>query len=146
MDRQTRVAEAPAARLNKTRRESEISPRAPADLMIEAVRGLHTLIYAVMTGATAMLIFVAITGEALATLSVIGPLLAAEIGLFVMSGLSCPLTTVVNRLAQGQACVPDTYLPERLTRHTFVIFGPVLAVALMLLAARAVGIIGAAPP
>jgi hypothetical protein len=44
MDRQTRVAEAPAARLNKTRRESEISPRAPADLMIEAVRGLHTLI------------------------------------------------------------------------------------------------------
>ena len=71
--------------------------------MIEAVRGLHTLIYAVMTGATAMLIFVAITGEALATLSVIGPLLAAEIGLFVMSGLSCPpFDTWRRALARGR--------------------------------------------
>jgi len=111
---------------------------------IAAVRGLHTLIYVVMAGSTLTLMFVAITGRLYGALWIAGPLLTVEVLVFAISGLKCPLTAVVDRLARGPGSVPDTYLPDRLTRHTLLIFGPVLPVALMLLVARATGIIGAA--
>ena len=111
---------------------------------ISAVRGLHTLIYVIMAGSTLTLIFVAITGRLLGALWIVGPLLTVEVLVFVTAGLMCPLTGVVDRLARKPGSVPDTYLPDWLTRHTLLIFGPVLPVALMLLVARATGIIGGA--
>jgi len=111
---------------------------------ISAVRSLHTVIYFVMAGSTLTLIFVAITGRLLGALWIVGPLLTVEVLVFVTAGLKCPLTEVVDRLARTPGSVPDTYLPDWLTRQTLLIFGPVLPVALMLLVARATGIIGGA--
>lgn len=111
---------------------------------IDAVRGLHTLIYVVMAGSTLTLMFVAISGRLLRTLWIVGPLLTLEVLVFVIGGLKCPLTAVIDRLAGGPSSVADTCLPDWLTRHTLLIFGPVLPVALMLLVARATGIIGRA--
>lgn len=111
---------------------------------IDAVRGLHTLIYVVMAGSTLTLMFVAITGRLYGALWITGPLLTVEVLVFVTAGLKCPLTGVVDRLSRKPGSVPDTYLPDWLTRRTLLIFGPVLPVALMLLVARASGIIGGA--
>lgn len=120
---------------------SHSAHRAPG--LIAAVRALHTLIYVVMASSTLTLMIVAITGRLFGALWIVGPLLTAEVLVFVVSGLKCPLTAVIDRLAREPGSVPDTYLPDRLTRHTLLIFGPVLPVALMLLVARATGIIGA---
>jgi len=52
------------------------------------------------------------------------------------------LTAVVDRFAGADAHVADTYLPETLTRYTLAVFGPILPIAFMLLAARWTGVIG----
>lgn len=143
MERLDRTGRGPGSSAATTESDRSHNARRRSGL-IDAVRGLHTLIYAVMAGSTLTLMFVAITGRLLGTLWIVGPLLSVEVLVFVTSGLKCPLTAVVDRLARGPGSVPDTYLPDRLTRHTLVIFGPVLPVALMLLVARATGIIGAA--
>jgi hypothetical protein len=56
---------------------------------------------------------------------------------FTASGLRCPLTAVAARYGAARLGVADTFLPERLTRHTFHVFGPLIALAVCLLAARA---------
>ena len=122
--------------------EMSHSPRRAA-AQIVAVRVVHSLIYVVMAVSTLTLMFVAITGRLFGALWIVGPLLTAEVLVFVVSGLKCPLTAVIDRLAHAPGLVPDTYLPDRLTRHTLLIFGPVLPVALMLLVARATGIVSA---
>lgn len=110
-------------------------------LALAAARSLHTLIYGVMALATVGLLYVGVTGRFLQTLWLLAPLLSVEVMVFAASGLKCPLTALVDRFAGVGAPVADTYLPERLTRHTLAIFGPVLPVAFMLLAARWTGII-----
>lgn len=90
-----------------------------------------------------MLLYIAITGRFMTGLWVVVPLLAIEIVAFTASGLTCPLTAVVDRSAGATGRVSDTFLPERLTRHTLAIFGSVLALAFMLLAAHGAGIIRA---
>lgn len=109
-------------------------------LALSAARGLHTLIYGVMAFSTVGLLYVGVTGRFLQSLWIFVPLLSVEIGVFAASGLRCPLTAVVDRFAGKGAHVADTYLPESLTRHTLAIFGPILPVAFMLLAARWAGV------
>lgn len=114
----------------------------PATLNLGLARGLHTLIYGVMSASTLALLYIGVTGRLMGGLWVVVPLLTIEIAVFVSSGLKCPLTAVVDRCAGGSGRVADTFLPEGLTRHSLVIFGPVLPVAFMLLAARWAGMIG----
>lgn len=111
-------------------------------MALSAARGLHTLIYGVMAIATVGLLYVGITGRLLPALWIFLPLLSVEIVVFAASGLKCPLTAVVDRFSGTGVHVADTYLPETLTRHTLVIFGPILPIAFMLLAARWAGVIG----
>jgi hypothetical protein len=110
-------------------------------LALSAARGLHTLIYGVMAFATAGLLYVGVTGRFLPALWLLVPLLSVEIVVFAASGLKCPLTAVVDRFAGTGVHVADTYLPETLTRHTLAIFGPILPIAFMLLAARCAGVV-----
>ncbi len=110
-------------------------------LALSAARGLHTLIYGVMAFATVGLLYVSVTGRFLPALWLLMPLLSVEIAVFAASGLKCPLTAVVDRFAGAGVHVADTYLPETLTRHTVAIFGPILPIAFMLLAARWAGVI-----
>ncbi|MBC7668843.1 MAG: hypothetical protein H7236_10425 [Gemmatimonadaceae bacterium] len=51
------------------------------------------------------------------------------------------MTAVVDRYAGGPGRFPDTFLPEGRTRRALWIFGPTLALALLLLAARRFGIL-----
>ena len=114
----------------------------PAPLTLTLARGLHTLIYGVMAASTLALLYIGVTGRLMEGLWIVVPLLTVEIVVFVGSGLRCPLTAVVDRCAGGPGRVGDTFLPDGLTRHTLAIFGPVLPVAFLLLAARWAGVIG----
>ena len=99
------------------------------------IRLLHTVIYVVMAVSALLVLFAGVTGARGLWLAPALVLVLLESIVFIGFGLKCPLTAVVARHADG-APVSDTLMPERLTRHTFKVFGPIFAVGLGLLALR----------
>jgi len=100
------------------------------------VQAVHTAIYLVMAVSTFVLLYAGITGaRGPVVLGALG-LLAIETVVFVGSGMRCPLTSVAVKYGAETGRVGDTFLPERITRYTFRFFGSVMAVGLVLLAAR----------
>lgn len=99
-------------------------------------RAAHTLIYAVMASSALAMLFAGITGARGIWLWLASGLVTIEVAVFVGSGLKCPLTAVVARHAAGREGISDTFLPKRLTRHTATVFGPIVAVAVALIAWR----------
>jgi hypothetical protein len=99
------------------------------------IRLLHTAIYVVMAVSALLVLFAGVTGARGPWLAPALVLVLLESIVFIGFGLKCPLTAVVARHADG-APVSDTLMPERLTRHTFKVFGPIFAVGLGLLALR----------
>ncbi|MCI3134049.1 hypothetical protein [Phenylobacterium aquaticum] len=100
------------------------------------VRSLHTAIYAVMASATLMVFYAGVTGAHGPWLAPALVLTLMEAAVFAASGMKCPLTAMVARYDPTGGEVSDTWLPKRLTRHTLTVFGPLLAVGLVGLAAR----------
>ena len=99
------------------------------------IRLLHTVIYVVMAASALLVLFAGVTGANGPWLPPALVLILLESVVFISFGLKCPLTAVVARHADGRP-VSDTLMPERLTRHTFTVFGPILVVGLALLALR----------
>jgi hypothetical protein len=102
---------------------------------LSAVRALHTAIYVVMSVGIFVILFAGVTGRRGLWLWVALGLLALETAVFGAGGMRCPLTGIVDRYASG-ARVADTYFPERFTRHTLQVFGPLLAVGVTLVVLR----------
>lgn len=103
---------------------------------LAVVRGVHTVIYAVMTASVLAMLYAGISGAKGAWLWLALALVAVESVVFVANGLRCPLTALVVRYTPDGRQVSDTYLPERITRYTLAVFGPLILVGLVLLALR----------
>jgi hypothetical protein len=99
------------------------------------IRLLHTVIYVVMAVSALLVLCAGVTGAKGPWLPPALFLVLVESVVFIGFGLKCPLTAIVARHAYG-APVSDTLMPERLTRHTFKVFGPIFAVGLGMLALR----------
>ena len=99
------------------------------------IRLLHTVIYVGMAVSALLVMFAGVTGARGPWLPPALVLVLIESVVFIGFGLKCPLTAVVARHADG-APVSDTLMPERLTRHTFTVFGPIFLVGLALLTLR----------
>ncbi|WP_395443418.1 hypothetical protein [Caulobacter sp. UC70_42] len=63
-------------------------------------------------------------------------LTAIESAVFAACGFKCPLTAVAVKYGAAKDGPYDTFFPERCTRHTFRVFGPVILVGVALLAWR----------
>ncbi len=100
------------------------------------VRAIHTAIYVVMASASFVVLYAGVTGAHGLWLWVALGLVGVESVVFLGNGLKCPLTAMVVKYSPTNAGVSDTFLPERITRHTFRVFGPLIVLALALLAAR----------
>ena len=50
--------------------------------------------------------------------------------------MKCPLTAVAIKYGATPETGFDTFFPEPCTRHTLSVFGPMIVIALVLLAAR----------
>jgi len=119
----------------------DLPPTTPAPGgRLALVRALHTAIYLVMASAVCGVLFAGVTGSH-------GPWLWGAVGLvlieslvFAASGMRCPLTAVAVKYGAASTNPADTLLPERFTRLTFRIFGPLILVGFALLAARALGL------
>ncbi len=109
--------------------------------ILAIIRGVHTAIYVVMAVSTFTLLYAGTTGRHGIWLWVAVALLAIEVVMFASSGMKCPLTTLAVKHGAKTGHVLDTFLPERLTRYTFLFFGMVMAAGLLLLAARWLNVI-----
>ncbi|MGD9739279.1 MAG: hypothetical protein AB7O56_11785 [Bauldia sp.] len=103
-------------------------------------RGVHTAIYVVMAASTFLVLYAGVTGRDGAWLWVALALLAVETVVFVANRFTCPLTALARRYGATAGYAFDTFLPERATRYTFRFFGTVMAIGLLLLAARWAGL------
>ena len=103
------------------------------------VRALHTAIYLVMASAVFVVLYAGITGAHGVWLWVATALAGIESLVFAASGLKCPLTAIAVKYGAktGEGEFFDTFLPERVTRHTFHVFAPLMLVGVILLAIRA---------
>jgi len=98
------------------------------------VRAVHTVIYVVMATATFVVLYAGVTGATGAWLWVAATLVGVESAIFLGNGLKCPLTAVAAKYGASEG--GDTFLPERITRYTFRVFGPLILLAAALVAAR----------
>ena len=103
---------------------------------LTAVRAVHTTIYLVMATSTFVILYAGLTGASGAWLWVALGLVGVESAVFLGNGLKCPLTAVAVKYGAGNGALFDTFLPERITRHTFHVFGPLILLAAALLALR----------
>lgn len=106
------------------------------------VRTLHTAIYLVMATGTFALVYAGITGARGWWLWTALGLLAVESVIYAANGFACPLSALARRYGAATGYVFDTFLPERATRYTFQFFGSVMALGLVLLAGRWLGLFG----
>jgi hypothetical protein len=98
------------------------------------IRGEHTAIYVVMAASVFAILYAGITGAAGVWLWAALALIGFEIAVFAGSGMKCPLTAVAVKY--GAVGENDTFFPERLTRHTFAFFAPLIVIGLVMVAAR----------
>jgi hypothetical protein len=101
-----------------------------------AVRCAHTLIYLVMAAATVLVLFAGVTGATGRWLQISIGLVLIEATVFIGCGMRCPLTAVAVRYGARHDGPWDTFFPERCTRHTLTVFGPMMVVGVGLLLAR----------
>ena len=110
--------------------------------LLALVRGLHTAVYLVMVAAIFVLLYSGLTGYAGPWLWVSLGLLGVESVVFAGNGLTCPMTALAVRYGAETGHAFDTFLSERITRHTFRFFGSLMVIGLLLLAARWTGVLG----
>jgi hypothetical protein len=100
------------------------------------VRAAHTAIYVVMASACFVLLYAGVTGAHGRWLWLAAGLMTVEVVVFTANGMRCPLTAVAERNGASREGVSDTFLPERITRHTCHVFGPLILLAAALLVGR----------
>jgi hypothetical protein len=100
------------------------------------VRLVHTAIYLVMAGSVFVVLYAGLTGAHGGWLWAAAALVGVESIVFVGAGLRCPLTALAVKYGAGAGETFDTFLPERMTRHTFRVFAPLVLLGFLLLAAR----------
>jgi hypothetical protein len=100
------------------------------------VRAVHTAIYVVMASCVFIVLYAGMTGGRGAWLWVAVGLVGVESLVFAGSGMKCPLTAVATKYGAAADGLSDTFLPERITRHTLRVFGPLVLLGFALLAAR----------
>ena len=103
------------------------------------VRGVHTAVYLVMAASVFVLLYAGISGASGPWLWWALALISVEIVVFAGSGMKCPMTALVTRYDRAGKGVSDTFLPQRITRHTLRVFGPLIGLAFLLLAVRWLG-------
>ncbi|MDO8800406.1 hypothetical protein [Phenylobacterium sp.] len=100
------------------------------------VRAVHTAIYLVMSISALVLVYGAFTGAHGPWLWWAAGLIGVESVIFAAGGFKCPLTALAVKYGAGEGPLFDTFLPEKLTRHTFRFFGPLVLMGFLMLAGR----------
>jgi hypothetical protein len=92
--------------------------------------------YVVMAGSAFVALYAGLTGAHGPWLWVAVGLVGVESLVFAANGWKCPLTALAVCYGATQGSLFDTFLPERCTRYTFRVFGPLIVFGFALLVWR----------
>jgi hypothetical protein len=105
---------------------------------LRTVKVVHTVIWAFFVACIlAIPLFTIRARFGLAAL--FAAIVAVEVIVLVLNGLSCPLTGVAARYTSERRANFDIYLPEWLARNNKVVFGTLYFAAVLLLLVRWMG-------
>ena len=102
---------------------------------LRAVKLLHTVVWAVFAGCIVAIPVLAWRSQ-FKLAAVLAGVVLLEVVVLWLNGWRCPLTDVAARYTQDRRANFDIYLPEWLARYNKQIFGPLYALALVVLAIR----------
>jgi hypothetical protein len=128
---------APAAPADK----SDMSPR-PAALAgsrssaIVAIKLVHSVIFLVESASVTLIFLLGLTGGRSRWLKPALVAALAETAIFISNRGQCPLTGVAEKLGAESGRVSDIFLPRWLADRIPMVFGPPLAIGLVLLGGR----------
>ncbi len=109
--------------------------------MLFLVRLVHTVVYLVNAGACFVMLYAGLTGVIGVPFWISAVLVGIEAIVFFGNGARCPLSGVALRYGASRSdFLFDTFMPERLTRHTVFFFSIVVLFGLALLALRGLGL------
>ena len=108
-------------------------------MKLALVKTVHTVFYMMQVAAILYILDAGVTGRRGRYLPHAFALVAFESAMFIGNGRRCPLTTLAKRWGDPKGYVGDTFFSERCTRHTFSVFGSLLALGTGLVAVRALG-------
>lgn len=109
--------------------------------MLQATKAVHTFIFVIMASAVFYIVYCGIAGVFGLLLYIALGLLAIEGIVFFGNGMKCPLTDIAQKYGAEKGYVFDSFFPERWTRYTFPVFGTILALGLVLLVLRWLGVL-----
>jgi hypothetical protein len=105
-------------------------------LTIFQVKVVHTVIFWVLSACVLHVLFGAVTGHITAvTWAAVGLVLVESVVLAV-SGWTCPLTILTERLGAKRGSVTDIFLPKWFADRIFPICGTTFGVALVIILLR----------
>jgi hypothetical protein len=96
-----------------------------------AVKGVHTGIFAAVSGAILYLLTSGLRGRSDRRAGLAGAVVAAEVLIFTGNGWRCPLTGLAEDLGAEDGSVTDIYLPPAVASHIPHITIPLVTVAIL---------------
>lgn len=106
-------------------------------MKLTCVKTVHSVFYLIEAAAIAYILLVGLSGRRGPYLRQAFALVAFESVVYLGNGGRCPLSAMARRWGDPTGHVGDTLFSERLTRHTFALFGSLLALGTALVALRA---------
>ena len=109
-----------------------------AKITILQIKLVHTLIFWVLSGCVLDALYSGVVGSMTTWTWVAVGMVVLEGAVLVMSGWTCPLTLLAERLGAERGSVTDIFLPKWFADRIFPICGTTYMVALLLIILRAV--------
>ncbi len=105
---------------------------ADSDRVLAVVKGIHTVIWALVEAAMFYLLASGVAGRSDRRAGAAAAIVGAETLVFLANGARCPLTGLAESLGAEHGSVTDIYLPGWLARSLPLIHVPLIAAAIWL--------------
>lgn len=100
-------------------------------LALAGVKSIHTLAFAVISAAIAVVAYDGVRGRPSGRTGVAASIALTECVVFAANGFVCPLTPLAERLGARSGSVTDIFLPQVVARNLTPIATPILAAGLV---------------
>jgi hypothetical protein len=104
--------------------------------MLTLIKLIHTIIWTLMAAATFYILYAGLTGAFGTILWIAVILMLVEVAVLAANRMACPLTPLAGKYTNDRQPNFDIYLPLWLARYNKWIFGPLLALGILIVVLR----------
>jgi hypothetical protein len=83
---------------------------------LASIRGVHTLVFAVVLGAIGWLVWTGVAGRRDRTVGLAASIVGTEVAVWLANDHVCPLTPLAERMGAKRGSVSDIFLPDPVAR------------------------------